>query len=152
MAESYRSHLRDYADMRVLDVWYSRLDDKSLIATAPNVKACEYRERIAAKARASVTEYLFPKITDEVGGHRRIVDQPPLVYHLPEQKELEQRLGKLLEDYHQTLPSHLRKLFEKYHYEDLAFKVVGVGSVGTRCFIMLLMADKDDPLLLQVKK
>jgi uncharacterized protein (DUF2252 family) len=152
LAESYRSHLRDYSEMRVLDVWYSRLDDKMLISAAPSVKAREYRERIAAKARASVTEYLFPKITDEVDGHRRIVDQPPLVYHLPEQGELEQRLSKLLEEYHSTLPSHLRKLFDHYYYQDVAFKVVGVGSVGTRCFIMLLMADKDDPLLLQVKE
>ncbi len=152
MAESYRSHLRDFSEMRVLDVWYSRLDDKTLIAAAPSVKAREYRERIAAKARASVTEYVFPRITDEIGGHRRIVDQPPLVFHLKEQAEVEGRLGKLLEEYHSTLPSHLRKLFDHYHYEDFAFKVVGVGSVGTRCYIMLFMADKDDPLLLQVKE
>jgi uncharacterized protein (DUF2252 family) len=152
LAESYRTHLRDFSEMRVLDVWYSRLDDKLLISTAPNVKAREYRERVAAKARASVTEYLFPKITDEVRGHRRIVDQPPLVYHIHEQAELEGRLINLLEEYHSSLPSHLRKLFNHYHYEDIAFKVVGVGSVGTRCFIMLLMADKNDPLLLQVKE
>lgn len=152
LAESYRTHLRDYSEMRVLDVWYSRLDDKTLIATAPSVKAREYRERVMAKARASVTEYLFPRITDEIGGHRRIVDQPPLVYHLKEQAEVEQRLGKLLEEYHGSLPSHLRKLFDHYYYEDFAFKVVGVGSVGTRCFILLMMADKDDPLLLQVKE
>jgi uncharacterized protein (DUF2252 family) len=152
LSESYRFHIRDYSDMRVLDVWYSRLDDKTLIAAAPSIKAREYRERVSAKARASVTEYLFPKITDEIGGHRRIVDQPPLVYHLKEQAEVEQRLGKLLEEYHETLPSHLRKLFDHYHYEDMAFKVVGVGSVGTRCFIMLFMADKDDPLLLQIKE
>ncbi len=152
LTQSYRSHLRDYADMRVLDVWYSRLDDKTLISSAPNVKAREYRERIAAKARASIAEYLFPKITDEIGGHRRIVDQPPLVYHMQDQKDVEQRIAKLLEDYHQTLPSHLRKLFEHYRYEDMAFKVVGVGSVGTRCFIMLMMADSNDPLLLQIKE
>ncbi|NJD58115.1 MAG: DUF2252 domain-containing protein [Anaerolineales bacterium] len=152
LAESYRSHLREYSEMRVLDVWYSRLDDKTLIATAPSVKAREFRERVTAKARASVTEYLFPKITDEIGGHRRIVDQPPLVYHMKEHTEIEQRLGKLLEDYHASLPAHLRKLFDHYHYEDFAFKVVGVGSVGTRCFIMLFLADKDDPLLLQVKE
>jgi uncharacterized protein (DUF2252 family) len=152
LAESYRSHLREYADMRVLDVWYSRLDDKTLIATAPSVKAREYRERISAKARASVTEYLFPKITDEIGGHRHLVDQPPLVYHLHEQADVEKNMATLLEDYHQSLPSHLRKLFDHFHYEDFAFKVVGVGSVGTRCFILLLMADNDDPLLLQVKE
>jgi uncharacterized protein (DUF2252 family) len=152
LAQSYRAHLRDYADMRVLDVWYTRLDDKTLIAAAPNVKAREYRERIAAKARASVTEYLFPKITGLVDGRRRIVDQPPLVYHPPEQSNTEARVQKLLAAYHGTLPAHLRRLCDHYHYEDMAFKVVGVGSVGTRCFIVLLMAGSDDALLLQVKE
>ena len=152
LAQSYRTHLRDYADMRVLDVWYSRLDDKTLIAAAPNEEAREYRRQVAAKARASVTEYLFPKITGLVDGHRRIVDKLPLVYHLPTQDGAEARILKLLEGYQQTLPDHLCKLFEHYHYEDLAFKVVGVGSVGTRCYIVLFMADNDDPLLLQVKE
>jgi uncharacterized protein (DUF2252 family) len=133
-------------------VWYSRLDDKTLIATAPSVEAREYREQVAAKARASVTEYLFPKITGLKDGHRRIVDKPPLVYHLPNQEEAREQIEKLLEGYQHTLPDHLRKLFEHYHYEDLAFKVVGVGSVGTRCYIVLFLADSDDPLLLQVKE
>lgn len=152
LAQSYRTHLRDYAEMRALDVWYSRLDDKTLIATAPNVEAREYRQQVAAKARASVTEYLFPKITGLVDGHRRIVDKLPLVYHLPAQEDAEARILKLLDAYQQTLPDHLCKLFEQYHYEDMAFKVVGVGSVGTRCYIVLLMAGSDDPLLLQVKE
>ena len=152
LAESYRTHLRDYAEMRVLDVWYSRLDDKTLIATAPTVKAREYRERITAKARASVTEYLFPKITGLVDGHRRIADHPPLVYHPSELSEAEARVQTLLAAYQETLPAHIRRLFEHYHYEDMAFKVVGVGSVGTRCYIVLLLADSDDPLLLQVKE
>ncbi len=152
LAQSYRAHLREYADMRVLDVWYSRLDDKTLIATAPTVKVRETRERISAKARGSVTEYLFPKITGLIDGHRRVVDNPPLVYHLPEPSGAEAQVRKLLADYQATLPAHLGRLFEHYHYEDLAFKVVGVGSVGTRCYVVLLMADSDDPLLLQVKE
>jgi len=152
LAQSYRTHLRDYAEMRVLDVWYSRLDDKTLIATAPSVKAREYRERITAKARASVTEYLFPKITGLVDGHRKVVDNPPLVYHLPEQSGDESGVYQMLAAYQETLPVHLHRLFNHYHFEDLAFKVVGVGSVGTRCFVVLLMADVNDPLLLQVKE
>jgi uncharacterized protein (DUF2252 family) len=152
MAESYRSHLRDYSEMRVLDVWYSRLDDKTLIATAPTAKAREYRERIAAKARVSVVEYLFPKITSSVEGRQRIVDSPPLVYHPPQDSDADARVQRLLAAYQETLPAHLRRLFEHYHYQDMAFKVVGVGSVGTRCYVVLLMADGDDALLLQVKE
>jgi uncharacterized protein (DUF2252 family) len=152
LARSYRARLREYAKMHVLDVWYSRLDDQTLIATAPTIKAREYRKRIAAKARASVAEYLFPKITGLKEGRRRIVDQPPLVFHHPEQSDTEKHITKLLAAYAETLPAHLHKLFDHYRFEDFAFKVVGVGSVGTRCYIILLMADSDDPLLLQAKE
>lgn len=152
LARSYRQHMRDYAVMHVLDVWYSRLDDKTLIATAPNAEARKNRERIAAKARTSVAEYLFPKITGVTDGRRRIVDQPPLVFHPLDLQDSEERLRKLLAVYQESLPDHLRKLFEHYHFEDFAFKVVGVGSVGTRCFIILLLADLEDPLLLQAKE
>jgi len=152
LVDSYRSHLNEYAGMRVLDVWYSRLDDQTLIATAPNAEARRYRKRVTAKARASVTEYLFPKITGEVEGHRRLVDQPPLVYHLPEDAGMEERLRQILAIYQDSLSAHLRKLFDYYQFEDFAFKVVGVGSVGTRCFVLLLMADSHDPLLLQAKE
>ena len=152
LSASYRARLRQYAAMRVLDVWYSRLDDKTLIASAPNVKARQYRERVAAKARASVAEYLFPKITGFVDGHRRLADQPPLIYHLPQQSETEDRVRTMLASYHDSLPGHLRKLFDHYHFEDFAFKVVGVGSVGTRCFVVLFLAESNDPLLLQVKE
>lgn len=82
LARSYRKRLRASAKMRVLDVWYSRLDDKTLVEAAPNVEARKYRKRIAAKARASVAEYLFPKITGLKDGRRRIVDQPPLFFHV----------------------------------------------------------------------
>jgi uncharacterized protein (DUF2252 family) len=152
LAFSYRKHLREYASMRVLDVWYSRLDDQTLIAAAPNVEAREYRKRITAKARASVAEYLFPKITALKDGHSRIVDKPPLVFHLPEQSDNGERLRKILAAYLDSLPAHLRKLFEYYRFEDFAFKVVGVGSVGTRCYVLLFLADSNDPLLLQAKE
>jgi uncharacterized protein (DUF2252 family) len=152
LALSYRQHLRDYAEMRVLDVWYSRLDDQTIIAAAPNVEAREYRRQITAKARTSITEYLFPKITDLKAGHRRIVDKPPLVFHLSDQSDNEERIRQVLVEYQDSLPAHLRKLFNHYHFEDFAFKVVGVGSVGTRCFVLLFLADSADPLLLQAKE
>ena len=152
LAHSYRQRLREYATMRVLDVWYSRLDDKTLIDSAPTAETRKKRKRMSAKAHASVTEYLFPKITGVTDGHRCLVDQPPLMFHLPNQDELEERLRAMLASYHDTLPAHLRQLLEHYRYEDFAFKVVGVGSVGTRCFVALFLADVDDPLLLQAKE
>jgi uncharacterized protein (DUF2252 family) len=152
LAHSYRTHLIDYSEMRVLDVWYSRLDDQTLIATAPNAEAREFRKRVAAKARASITEYLFPKITKVEDGSRRIVDKPPLIYHPPKHLDIQERMNILFASYHDTLPNHMRKLFDHYRPVDYAFKVVGVGSVGTRCYIALFLADDDDPLLLQVKE
>jgi len=152
LSRSYRKHLRQYARMRVLDVWYSRLDDRTLIDSAPDAESRENRKRIAAKARSSLAEYLFPKITRVKDGRRRIVDRPPLVFHLPGQEEAEERLLRAVATYRASLPTHLRRLFDNYHFEDLAFKVVGVGSVGTQCYILLFLADSEDPLLLQAKE
>jgi uncharacterized protein (DUF2252 family) len=152
LSSSYRTHLREYAEMRVLDVWYTRLDDKTLIATAPNLEARKRRQRIAAKARASVAEYLFPKITGVVDGRRRIVDQPPLVFHRTARSDDDARMNQILASYHDTLPADRRQLFERYRYVDYAFKAVGVGSVGTHCFVLLFLAADNDPLLLQAKE
>jgi uncharacterized protein (DUF2252 family) len=138
--------------MRVIDAWYARIDEKALIATAPDAAARRRRQRIAAKARASVADYLFPKISGVVDGQRRIVDQPPLLFHAAWQKQDLERVQKALEEYHDSLPAERRRLFERYRLVDYAFKVVGVGSVGTRCLVLLYLAGENDPLLLQVKE
>jgi uncharacterized protein (DUF2252 family) len=95
---------------------------------------------------------LFPKIAQVKDGSCRIVDKPPLIYHLPEQGDTKERLRQILAAYQDSLPTHLRKLFDHYQFDDFAFKVVGVGSVGTRCFVLLFLADSNDPLLLQAKE
>jgi uncharacterized protein (DUF2252 family) len=123
-----------------------------LIATAPDAGARQRREKIAAKARASVTEYLFPKISQLVDGRRRIVDQPPLVFHPPKHDDQDERINRLMSAYHDSLAQDRLKLFERYRFQDYAFKAVGVGSVGTHCYMLLYLADDDDPLLLQVKE
>ena len=152
LADAYRTHLQEFAAMRVLDAWYARIDDEMLIATAPNAEVRQRREKIAAKARASVTEYLFPKISQVVDGRRRIVDQPPLVFHPPVHDDQDERVNRLMGAYHDSLPQDRLKLFERYRFQDYAFKAVGVGSVGTHCYVLLYLADDDDPLLLQVKE
>jgi len=152
LADAYRTHLREFAAMRVLDAWYARIDDEMLIATAPDAAARQRREKIAAKARASVTEYLFPKISQLVDGRRTIVDQPPLVYHPPRRSDEDERIIKLMGAYHDSLAQDRLKLFERYRFQDYAFKAVGVGSVGTHCYVLLYLADENDPLLLQVKE
>ncbi|MGL4541425.1 MAG: DUF2252 family protein, partial [Polymorphobacter sp.] len=79
-------------------------------------------------------------------------DEPPLIYH-PDDRDLTLDIvTKFLADYRETLPEERQMLYDRYHFVDVALKVVGVGSVGTRCFIALFLADPDDPLFLQIKE
>lgn len=149
---SYREHLRDYSQMSPLEVWYNRLDVETIIAMAPNAKAKKFREELANKARQRVIEHLFPKITGLVGGRHRFVEQPPLIFHPPAEEDFEERVQEALEDYRQTLSVERRLLLDRYRLEDMALKVVGIGSVGTRCFIGLFFSEDNHPLILQIKE
>jgi uncharacterized protein (DUF2252 family) len=148
---TYREHLREYSRMNPLEVWYTRLDMKTLIAMAPDEKVKKTREQLAEKARQRVVENLFPKIVGEVAGRRRLVDQPPLLFHVSD-PGFEERVHEALADYRQSLSDERRVLLDRYHLEDFAVKVVGIGSVGTRCFIGLLFDEEDHPLILQFKE
>jgi uncharacterized protein (DUF2252 family) len=150
--QAYREAIAKFSTMKVLDVWYSKYDIDTLIASAPDAEAKKNRQRIADEARANVTDYVFPKVTKVVDGRRRIVDQLPLVYHPPPEQKLPELAIDALQMYRETLPFERQVLLDRYHMEDVANKVVGVGSVGTWCGVILLMAEEDDPLLLQVKE
>jgi len=148
---SYRQHLREYSAMSPLEVWYSRLDMDSIIAMAPDERAKERREALARKARGRILDNLFPKIVTNVGGRPRILDQPPVLYH-PAIEDLDAIFREGLEDYRQTLSDERQILFDRYRFEDAALKVVGIGSVGTRCVIGLFFSEDNHPLILQVKE
>jgi|CXWL01.1.fsa_nt_gi uncharacterized protein (DUF2252 family) len=148
---TYREHLREYSHMSPLEVWYSRLDEKILIEKAPDAKAKKRREQLAEKARQRIVENLFPKIVAVVGGRHRLVDQPPLLFHIAE-ADFEERVKEGFEDYYNSLPDDLRVLLDRYRMEDFALKVVGIGSVGTRCYIGLGFSEDNHPLILQVKE
>ncbi len=150
--QAYREAIATFSTMKVLDVWYSKYDIDTLIASAPDAEAKKNRQRIADEARANVTDYVFPKVTKVVDGRRHIVDQLPLVYHPPPEQKLPELAIDALQMYRETLPYERQVLLDRYHMEDVANKVVGVGSVGTWCGVILLMAEEDDPLLLQVKE
>jgi uncharacterized protein (DUF2252 family) len=134
---SYREHMREYAKMRALDVWYSHLDAEIFIAEAKTGAARKRWEQIEKNAAMQTAEHVFPVITGVKNGRPRILDLPPLVYH----PSGIARIGK-----------HVRDMFERYHVVDIARKVVGIGSVGTRCAVALLMAGAKDPLFLQFKE
>ena len=137
--------------MTPLEVWYQRLDVETLIKAAPERQGAQVRQQIADRARKRVIENLFPKITTLVDGRHRIVDQPPVLVHVTE-SDVEQRVHEGLADYRESLPDERRVLLDRYRLEDCALKVVGIGSVGTRCYIGLLFSEDGHPLILQFKE
>jgi uncharacterized protein (DUF2252 family) len=128
---AYRTHLRGYAKQSPLQVWYARLDEQTLIGAAPDLKARRTRRAIARKARRQLGEYLFPKIATQGIHQFRLVDQPPLIFH-PAEPDWDRRIRAALDAYRMSLPDERRMLLERYKLQDVAFKVVGIGSVGTR--------------------
>jgi uncharacterized protein (DUF2252 family) len=155
-ARSYRKRLAEFAEMRVLDVWYARLDlELDLLAKVEDRTSVARIKKRVAKARAhTIVEDDFPELTESSGGQPRIRDNPPLIYHPPEAQEadFESNVEETLQAYRDSLPEDRKILIDRYKRVDFAMKVVGVGSVGTWCSIILHMAGPKDPLFLQVKE
>ncbi len=159
LVREYRERMTDYATMRALEVWYDRIDLQRYEDRAGDpaiMKAVRVRvaERIESEKRKSVPDFLYPKLVSEEGSRPRIKDDPPLIFHpTPEMAPgAESAYAEVTAAYRETLPEHTRILFDRFHFFDLAFKVVGVGSVGTQCGVALFMASDDDPLFLQIKE
>lgn len=152
VVKSYREHMREYAMMRALDAWYSEISAEILIESAKTTVAKERWTRVEDKARLQTAEHVFPRITETVKGQPRIIDHPSLVYHPRQRIKLEKRVKDMFRRYRLTLPEERRVVLDRYHIVDIARKVVGVGSVGTRCAVVLLMAGQNDPLFLQFKE
>lgn len=150
-ARSYREHLRRYSRMSPLEVWYTHLDLETIVELAPDAKAKQFRESLAAKARQRVIEHLYPKIVTSVGGRPRLVEQAPVLYH-PAIEDFDELVRDSLDDYRQSLSDERRILFDRYRFEDAALKVVGIGSVGTRCLVVLFFSEESHPLILQFKE
>ena len=158
----YRTAMADFAEARDIEVWYSRVDSDQLQERLAPLLDADRRKRLAralAKTRTRDNLQAFGKLTESVDGRLRIRSDPPLVVPmrelLPESdsREFQQGFRTLIRQYGRSLQSDRRALLERYHFVDIARKVVGVGSVGTRCWIILLTGrDDDDPLLLQVKE
>ncbi|MFI8290224.1 DUF2252 domain-containing protein [Streptomyces sp. NPDC085614] len=159
---SYRERMRAFAALGNLDVWYTRFEADDLQRQFAPVLGSADRdrwERARDKAREHDTLQAFDKLTRVVGGRRVIASEPPLLVRLAdllpdaEHHALEKRISRLIESYGRSLSSDRRFLLESYRVADMARKVVGVGSVGTRCWIVLLLGKDDrDPLFLQAKE
>jgi uncharacterized protein (DUF2252 family) len=144
---SYRERMSEFAGMCVLERWHARIDGKTLLDVAQRHK-CHNGDEV----HPHTAEKLLPKITEVVNGQRRFRDNPPLVFHNPHGDRFEEEVRHFLARYRETLQDDRRTLLGRYRVVDLAMKVVGVGSVGTRCAILLMTADGDDALLLQYKE
>ncbi|WP_327290089.1 DUF2252 domain-containing protein [Streptomyces sp. NBC_01198] len=161
--EAYRERMQLFAGMGTLDIWYAQDDTEQITALLPKERpGAEVRKRTGkalAKARTRTTAQAFDKLTGLVDGQRRIAADPPLITPLrdllpdSQRVELEERLRELIRRYSESLPAERRLLLSRFRVVDMARKVVGVGSVGTRCWVILAIGrDDEDPLLLQAKE
>jgi uncharacterized protein (DUF2252 family) len=135
--------------MRTLDVWYTHIDEGDIAAAAEG-PASRMLRTVVAEAFERDTAHALRLAPDPAGG-MRIADAPPLIVHRPDLFDMD-RLRRRFARYRRSLQTDRRALLANYTPVDVALKVVGVGSVGTRCFVVYLSAGQDDPLYLQVKE
>jgi uncharacterized protein (DUF2252 family) len=152
-AASYRESMRKRESTGVLEAWYSRITVADLQAlVGDTVDLGERVKKKIAEARKQTHEHVFNKLTTPSRGLPRIVDQPPLLYHIDTKELGEKAIAAFFKQYRETLLEERRILFDRFKLVDVALKVVGVGSIGTRCFVALFLAAPDDALFLQVKE
>ena len=147
----YRSTMAELAELSSFEVWHSRIDIDVVVASAPNKQSQTAARRTVAKARQRTSMQALSKLTTIRDGSRVIVEDPPLVVRLGDE-ELEQA-RRFVKAYRASVEPDRKVLLDRYEFVDAALKVVGVGSVGTRCFIALFAGVTDlDPLFLQIKE
>src|SRR5262249_39327454 len=136
---AYRTSLDRFAEMTTLETWYARITlDDLLKEYASEPKVVKMLQQSVDKAARSTTEHVFHKITTVADGKPRIADQPPLLFHPnPSELDMERDVRPFFEGYRSTLSKDRAALFDRFQVVDGAYKVVGVGSVGTRCFVVL---------------
>jgi uncharacterized protein (DUF2252 family) len=149
---SYRERMHEFAAMRSVDVWYTRITAERLIALSPGKQDRRQREAVVESLRNRSTHAMLPKTIVRTKQGFRIKNQPPLVEQLPPRHPTLAAVRKTFAHYVQTLPDERRVLIDRYRAVDIARRVVGVGSVGLRGFMILMEAGPDDVLLLQVKE
>ena len=161
-ARIYRRAMRRFAEMRAVDLWYARIDEHEL-ADALRVHAgrqvAKRFDRGTAKARTKDSTRAFAKLAYRMNGGARIAADPPLITPVEdlvpaaEAKRVNKVMEGLVASYRKTLAPDRRQLLDRYRYVHAARKVVGVGSVGTRAWVLLLLGrDHSDPLFLQAKE
>ena len=156
---AYRQSMAKHAAMRVTDVWYSLVEADKLRKSSSSAKQRKAVTKGMKKAMRKHSRQALEKLAEEVDGKYRIRSEPPLlvplrdVNHKHDPEHMLEMIKQSFEQYFASVPDHVEHLLRKYTVVDYAIKVVGAGSVGTRCFIVLLEGrDRDDPLFLQLKQ
>ncbi len=155
LARSYRDKMVEYSRLSILDIWYAHLDFKDVIEkTSDEELRKHHRETLKKAEKRTVDNWYFPKLTQQFDGRFLIKDNPPTVFHSKEQSQKAhiEKVKEAFGRYKETLQEDKQRLFDRYQFADMAVKVVGVGSVGTRCSVALFLAPDNEPLLLQVKE
>jgi uncharacterized protein (DUF2252 family) len=155
VARAYRRRMQSYAEVPFLQVWYDLIDERRVLDAAPEHWR-EYAQAIIDRAHARGPLRTLDRLTEEVDGTRRIVEDVPLIVretHSPDGIPVAHALDSILQAYIQSLPPDRRFLLSHYQIVDVARKVVGVGSVGMSCWVILLEGlAAEDPLFLQIKE
>ena len=148
---SYRENIERFSCMSVLDVWYSRVTGSSVLRVFPNQSRSRVADRID-EAHKQNNRRAVAELAKDENGQLRFQEDVPITVHAPELLS-QDRLSRILETYRESLQEDRRRLIESYHVVDYVLKVVGVGSVGTRCFAVLFgSSHKNDCIILQVKE
>jgi uncharacterized protein (DUF2252 family) len=159
---AYRMAMQQLSTMGTLQIWYERVDEgmlKERFGGEATLEQTKRFEKNVAKARTKDSTRAMAKLTSTVDGNPRIISDPPLIVPirdlLPDAaaEELTEGMNEILAAYRKSLPEYRGKLLDRYRFVDMARKVVGVGSVGTRAWVLLMIGrDSGDPLFLQAKE
>jgi uncharacterized protein (DUF2252 family) len=152
---SYRDHISKLSAIAPLEAWYEHIDLAAMVKRIPRSdERVAARREIAKARRQSIPSHLFPSLAHQVRGGARINDDPPLIYHPParDRSAYRERVAHAFKGYRESLAPPYRVLLDRYELQDIAIKVVGVGSVGTFCAIALFTTADQEPLFLQVKE
>lgn len=153
--QTYRKSVAEYSQMKTLELWYESMEAETLIA---GIKDENFRKRglnrLQKERSKSIAEDIFPKLAEMKGKTPLIKDQLPAIFHAEGHPagEVQHAIKVAFEKYKKSLPHSYQSLLDRYQIVDGAVKVVGIGSVGTSCSVLLLMSREDDPIFLQVKE
>jgi len=159
--EEYRNLMQQMASMGALEVWYQHLDIGQILELAKTKGRVELEKQVSKVKQRRTNLGTFPKLAEQVEGTYRIKDEPPLIVHIVEHGDVKktqeheaERIKSAFDAYVQTLSDDRKLLLSRYHFVDIARKVVGVGSVGTRAWVLLFLSggEGNDPLFLQAKE